>query len=102
MKAIGFVSGIALGMAAAVAAVSAVYPDIPKRAKRDKNHMWRSMKSKHRSRSHKLLQISTFEAVHFFMHIHAQKPQSLNRGFLFYVILFTLRPNLRSCQEFAR
>ena len=41
-------------------------------------------------------------AVHFFMHIHAQKPQSLNRGFLFYVILFTLRPNLRSCQEFAR
>ena len=35
MKAIGFVSGIALGMAAAVAAVSAVYPDIPKRAKRD-------------------------------------------------------------------
>lgn len=32
MKAIGFVSGIALGMAAAVAAVSAVYPDIPKRA----------------------------------------------------------------------
>ena len=27
MKAIGFVSGIALGMAAAVAAVSAVYPE---------------------------------------------------------------------------
>ena len=89
MKAIGFVSGIALGMAAAVAAVSAVYPDIPKRAKRDTKHIWRSM-------------ISTFEAVHFFMHIHAQKPQSLNRGFLFYVIVFTLRPNLRSCQEFAR
>lgn len=29
MKAIGFVSGIALGMAAAVAAVSAVYPTSP-------------------------------------------------------------------------
>jgi len=43
MKAIGFVSGIALGMAAAVAAVSAVYPDIPKRAKRDTKHIWRSM-----------------------------------------------------------
>lgn len=42
MKAIGFVSGIALGMAAAVAAVSAVYPDIPKRAKRDTKHIWRS------------------------------------------------------------
>ena len=27
MKAIGFVSGMALGMAAAVAAVSAVYPE---------------------------------------------------------------------------
>lgn len=47
MKAIGFVSGIALGMAAAVAAVSAVYPDIPKRAKRDTKHIWRSMMSKH-------------------------------------------------------
>ena len=45
MKAIGFVSGIALGMAAAVAAVSAVYPDIPKRAKRDTKHIWRSMMS---------------------------------------------------------
>ena len=44
MKAIGFVSGIALGMAAAVAAV---YPDIPKRAKRDTKHIWRSMMSKH-------------------------------------------------------
>ena len=43
MKAIGFVSGIALGMAA----VSAVYPDIPKRAKRDTKHIWRSMMSKH-------------------------------------------------------
>ena len=43
MKAIGFVSGIALGMAAAVAAVSAVYPDIPKRAKRDTKHIWRSI-----------------------------------------------------------
>ncbi|HRN13875.1 MAG TPA: hypothetical protein PK062_01185, partial [Clostridia bacterium] len=47
MKAIGFVSGMALGMAAAVAAVSAVYPDIPKRAKRDTKHIWRSMMSKH-------------------------------------------------------
>ena len=44
MKAIGFVSGMALGMAAAV---SAVYPDIPKRAKRDTKHIWRSMMSKH-------------------------------------------------------
>lgn len=43
MKAIGFVSGVALGMAAAVAAVSAAYPDIPKRAKRDTKHIWRSM-----------------------------------------------------------
>ena len=40
MKAIGFVSGMALGMAA-------VYPDIPKRAKRDTKHIWRSMMSKH-------------------------------------------------------
>ena len=47
MKAIGFVSGMALGMAAAVAAVSAVYHDIPKRAKRDTKHIWRSMMSKH-------------------------------------------------------
>ena len=48
MKAIGFVSGIALGMAAAAfPAVSAVYPDIPKRAKRDTKHIWRSMMSKH-------------------------------------------------------
>lgn len=47
MKAIGFVSGIALGMAAAVAAVSAVYPDIPNVQSSDTKHIWRSMKSKH-------------------------------------------------------
>ncbi len=44
MKVIGFVSGIAIGMAAAAAAVCTVYPDIPKRMKRDTKHVFRSMK----------------------------------------------------------
>lgn len=35
MKVIGFVSGMALGMAAAAAAVTAMYPDVGKRMKRD-------------------------------------------------------------------
>lgn len=39
MKAIGFVSGMAVGMAAAVAAVAAMYPDVPKRMKRDGKHI---------------------------------------------------------------
>lgn len=43
MKVLGFVSGIAIGMAAATAAVAAMYPDVPKRMKRDSKHVWRSM-----------------------------------------------------------
>ncbi|MBR0157025.1 MAG: hypothetical protein IJM20_05865 [Clostridia bacterium] len=43
MKVFGFVSGVAIGMAAAAAAVSAMYPDVPKRMKRDGKHVWRDM-----------------------------------------------------------
>ena len=40
MKVFGFVSGMALGMAAAAAAVAAMYPDVPKRMKRDGKNLW--------------------------------------------------------------
>lgn len=40
MKAVGFISGLAVGMAAAAAAIAAVYPDVPKRMKRDSKHVW--------------------------------------------------------------
>ncbi len=43
MKVFGFASGMALGMAAATAAVAAMYPDIPKRMKRDGKKLWRGM-----------------------------------------------------------
>ncbi len=43
MKVFGFVSGLAVGMAAAAAAVSVMYPDVPKRVKRDGKHLWRGM-----------------------------------------------------------
>lgn len=43
MKVAGFVSGMAIGMAAAAAAVSAMYPDVPKRMRRDSKHVWRSV-----------------------------------------------------------
>lgn len=43
MKAIGFISGVAIGMAAAAAAVAAIYPDVPKRMKRDSKHVWRGI-----------------------------------------------------------
>lgn len=43
MKVFGFVSGVAVGMAAAAAAVAAMYPDVPKRVKRDGKHIWRDM-----------------------------------------------------------
>ena len=43
MKVFGFVSGVAIGMAAAAAAVSAMYPDVPKRMKWDGKHVWRDM-----------------------------------------------------------
>ena len=44
MKVVSFISGLAIGMAAAAAAVSAMYPDIPKRMKRDGKHMMRAVK----------------------------------------------------------
>lgn len=40
MKALGFISGMAIGMAAAAAAIAAIYPDIPKRIKKDTKHIW--------------------------------------------------------------
>ncbi|MBO4879383.1 MAG: hypothetical protein IK064_01715 [Clostridia bacterium] len=43
MKVFGFVSGMAVGMMAAAAAVSAMYPDVPKRMKRDGKHVWHDM-----------------------------------------------------------
>ena len=43
MKVFGFASGVALGMAAAAAAVTAMYPDIPKRMKRDGKKLLRGM-----------------------------------------------------------
>ena len=47
MKVVSFISGLAIGMAAAAAAaaaVSAMYPDVPKRMKRDGKHMMRAVK----------------------------------------------------------
>ena len=44
MKVVSFISGLAIGMAAAAAVVSAMYPDIPKRMKRDGKHMMRAVK----------------------------------------------------------
>ena len=44
MKVFGFVTGMALGMAAAAASVAAMYPDDPKRMKRDGKHILRSAK----------------------------------------------------------
>ena len=44
MKVVSFISGLAIGMAAAAAAVSAMYPDIPMRMKRDGKHMMRAVK----------------------------------------------------------
>ena len=46
MKAIGFIGGLAIGMAAAAAAISAAYPDVPKRVKRDGSHLMRKVKKK--------------------------------------------------------
>lgn len=43
MKVIGFASGMVLGMAAAAAAVSAMYPDVPKRVKRDSKRVRQSI-----------------------------------------------------------
>lgn len=44
MKTITFVAGLAAGMAIASAAVTAMYPDVPRRAMRDTRRMWRSGK----------------------------------------------------------
>ncbi|MBR3297688.1 MAG: hypothetical protein IKI64_00640 [Clostridia bacterium] len=44
MKLFGFTAGLALGMAAAAAGVCSMYPDIPRRVKRDTKHMMRSAK----------------------------------------------------------
>ncbi len=44
MKVFGFASGMALGMMAAAAGVAAMYPDIPKRMKRDGKHLMRTAK----------------------------------------------------------
>lgn len=43
MKVIGFVSGMALGMAAAAAALTMAYPDVGKRMKRDGKNVWRGI-----------------------------------------------------------
>jgi hypothetical protein len=44
MKVFGFTTGMALGMAAAAAAVSVMYPDVPRRMKKDGRHVINSMK----------------------------------------------------------
>ncbi len=44
MKAITFVAGIAAGMAMAAAAVTAMYPDVPRRVVRDSRRIMRSGK----------------------------------------------------------
>ena len=44
MKVFGFTAGMALGMAAAAAGVAAMYPDVPKRVKRDSKHLMRTAK----------------------------------------------------------
>lgn len=44
MKVFGFVTGMALGMAAAAASVAAMYPDVPKRMMRDGKHLVRAAK----------------------------------------------------------
>lgn len=44
MKLFGFTAGLALGMAAAAAGVAAMYPDVPKRMKRDSRHIMRTAK----------------------------------------------------------
>ena len=44
MKLFGFATGLALGMAAAAASVSAMYPDVPRRVKRDTKHIMRTAK----------------------------------------------------------
>ena len=43
MKIAGFMTGMAVGMAAAAAAVCSMYPDVPKRMKRDGKRVWRDM-----------------------------------------------------------
>ena len=44
MKVFGFATGMALGMVAAAAGVAAMYPDVPKRMKRDSKHIVRTAK----------------------------------------------------------
>lgn len=44
MKMFGFAAGMALGMAAAAASVAAMYPDVPRRVKRDTKHIMRTAK----------------------------------------------------------
>ncbi len=44
MKVVGFISGLAVGMAATAAAVAAMYPDVPRRMKRDGRHVMHSVK----------------------------------------------------------
>ncbi len=44
MKVFGFTTGMALGMAAAAAAVTMMYPDVGRRMKRDGKHVMNSMK----------------------------------------------------------
>lgn len=44
MKMFGFATGMALGMMAAAASVAAMYPDVPKRVKRDTKHIMRTAK----------------------------------------------------------
>lgn len=44
MKLFGFTTGLALGMAAAAASVCTMYPDVPRRVKRDTKHIMRTAK----------------------------------------------------------
>ncbi|MBR5948558.1 MAG: hypothetical protein IKZ82_07955 [Clostridia bacterium] len=44
MKMFGFAAGMALGMAAAAVGVCSMYPDVPRRVKRDTKHIMRTAK----------------------------------------------------------
>ena len=43
MKIWGFAAGVAVGMAAAAAAVTGMYPSVSKKMKRDGKRLWRSI-----------------------------------------------------------
>lgn len=45
MKMIGFAAGMAVGMTAATAAVTAMYPTVARKMKRDGKKLWRNVTS---------------------------------------------------------